>query len=269
MAGCYEPKEGCLDIAGTNFDASADDPCNDCCLFPKLTLVVQHEITLPTLPDTLFPFKYKTPYPSPFDPTHYFQFERSRYLISDLKLVRSNGEAVEILDTIELEAPTGALRTVRNSFAKIDRDIFTASTVGTMITKGAFTSIAFTLGLEGPLQQTNPSSVPANHPLSTTSDTLIYKTGFGYVPNLLILKKDTLPETQPLELRLTETTNVSLPLEKPFEVLEGFNLKLALKVDYAAWMEGIDLKNDSAETIREKIVENLPKAFSVSNITLE
>ncbi|HMV23421.1 MAG TPA: hypothetical protein PKA71_03780, partial [Saprospiraceae bacterium] len=40
FTACYQPKEGCLDINATNFDATADEEC--CCQYPVLQLKFKH-----------------------------------------------------------------------------------------------------------------------------------------------------------------------------------------------------------------------------------
>ena len=44
LTACFEPQEGCTDIAATNFDASADENCTDCCTYPKLQLLMYLEL---------------------------------------------------------------------------------------------------------------------------------------------------------------------------------------------------------------------------------
>ena len=270
LAGCFQPKEGCLDVRAANYDVSADDPCTDnCCKYPTLSVTLQHRIVLPTEPDTAYTIRYDSIYPAPFDTAHYFSFERSRYFLSNFRLVRENGEEVGVSDSVELETISGVPFTVRNSFAKADRDIFQASSVGVILSKGTFTKIKFTLGLNDPLPQTDPQSVPTGHPLSIANDTLIYEEGTGYIPNRLVFRRDTVTGTDSLNFRFLTPKEVTLPLSEPFVLERGFNIKLTLFVNYMAWFEGVDLANDSPATMQTKIDSNLTKAFSVTEIKME
>ena len=269
LAACYQPKEGCLNIQAANYDVSADDACADCCEFPKLTVVLLHQVVLPTLPDTFFTFKYKTKYPSPFDTTHYFEVQRSRYFLTGFRLVRENGDEVGIRDSITLEAPAGVPLTVENNFAKADRDIFQPGVINQIITSGPFRQVKFTLGLNPLLIQTDPKSIVKGHPLSTASDTLIYEEGTGYIPNQLIFCQDTFPGTDSLVFRFTTPQEVLLDLPQPFELDRGFDVKITLRINYIAWFEGIDLQNDTPLTIEQKLEDNLIRAFSVGEIKME
>ena len=269
LAGCYQPKEGCLDIRAKNYDVSADDPCPTCCTYPQLTIAFQHQVILTTQPDTFFSFRYNTAYPSPFDTSHYFDILRSRYFLSNFRLIRENGEAAGISDSIQIEVPEGVPVTVENNFTKVDRDIFQPSVIGKILANGSFRQIRFTLGLAESLLQTNPKSVPANHPLSIVSDTIIYKNGTGYIPNTLIFNPDTVSTATPLTFRFFEPKEITLDLPQPFELDKGFSVKLTLKINYMAWFEGIDLQNDSPLTMQDKLTNNLAKAFAVSGIVME
>jgi hypothetical protein len=265
-AGCYQPKEGCLDIGAVNYDVSADDPCPDCCKYPQLSITFQHQVLLP---DTTLTFKYNTSYPTPFDGSHYFSIERSRFFVSNFRLVNDKGAAFGSSDSIQLEAPAGTALTVENNFAKVDRDIFQPNVIGKFLAQGNFNQLRFTVGLESPLQQTNPETIPGNHALSTTSDTIMYKKGTGYIPNLLVLNRDTLPDTTPWTLWLTDPKEISLDLPKPFQLDRGFNVKITLRINYLGWFEGIDFQNDSPLTIQQKITSNLPYTFFVESIKME
>ncbi len=267
--GCYEPKEGCLNLEAVNYDASADNPCVDCCQMPTLSLSFSHQALLPTQTDTTINFKYDSLYPSPFDKLHYFQITRSRFFVSKLHLVKVDGTEVGVQDSLELEAPTGNTITEEDNFALVDRDIFQATTIGTVITQGNFERVRFTLGLTPPLGETVPASVPSKHALDVAADTLMYAEDTGYLSHLLIFKRDTLTSTAPIKLKITQPVAIELPLPQSIEVLRGFNLSLKLKINYLAWFEGIDLTNDAQQTIEQKLKENLPNAFSVTEIKME
>jgi len=265
---CYEPKEGCLDLDAVNYDANADNPCADCCQMPTLSVSFSHQALLPTQTDTAINFKYDSLYPSPFDELHYFQITRSRFFISGLHLVKEDGTEVGVQDSIELEAPAGDTITVEDNFALVDRDIFQAATLGAIVTHGSFDRVRFTLGLSGTLRQTNPESVPAKHALNVATDTLMYAEGTGYLSHLLIFKRDTLSTTAPIELKITEPATIELPLPETIGVSRGFNISLKLKINYLAWFEDIDLVNDSEQTIEMKLKENLPNAFTVTEVKM-
>ncbi len=269
LSACYQPKEGCLDLTSTTYDVSADEPCADCCEYPGLSLTVFHQVALPVDPDTFIGFKYNFPYPSPLDTSHLFEVSRSRFFITYLEFVREDGTSVGVEDTISLLLQNDSSVTVTNSFAKVDRDIFSANHLGTIRSEGVFTKLKFNLGLPENLLQVEPDSLPTSHPLNPKSDSLIYEEGFGYIPNLLIFSRDTFPDTMPITLKFQEKIEILLPLPQPFTIEPGFDIELAIRVNYLAWFAGIDLQNDSPETIRQKVIENMPSGFSVLSVLLK
>ncbi len=267
LFGCYEPTEGCLNIDAVNYDVTADDPCSGCCTFPGLSLRVQHVIRLP---DDTVSFQYGRLYPSEVNSLDSFVVDRARYFISDLKLVKDNNEAVGVIDSLLLGFANGDSATVEDNFAKLDRDIFQSRKIGTVLTEGVVEEVTFTFGLdEFLLQNEITSTIPVGHPLNTSSDSLIFEEGTGYIPNLLIVRRDTFSSTDSLVFRFFEPVQISLPLETPFVVEKGFDISLTLKVDYLDWFKGVDFEVDDFQAMEEKIRNNLGNVFQVVGIKLE
>lgn len=42
LSSCYTRNEACLDTIATNYDVTADDDCDACCIYPTLSLNVSH-----------------------------------------------------------------------------------------------------------------------------------------------------------------------------------------------------------------------------------
>ncbi len=268
LAGCYEPKEGCLDFEATNYDVEADDPCPDCCTYPTLSVQFQHYVSLSTSPDTSFAMKYATRYPSPMDTNHLFYIDRGRFFISDFKLVRSNGEEVTISDSIWLPLLGGDSVYVQNNFSKHDRDIFQAANLGELRTGGDFTGVNFTLGLSPIVRQVWVDTLKTTA-LAVENDTLSYNATVGIMPVHLIIRRDTLPDTTPLDLVFTQERQISLPFEQTVLVEKGFKIKVTLRLDYMVLFKDIDFQNDSDADIWTKIDSQLPNAFSAVSLKLE
>ena len=113
------------------------------------------------------------------------------------------------------------------------------------------------------------SGLPDGHPLDTSTDSLIYEEGIGYTSNLLIVRKDTMPTTDSLVFRYFEPISIRLPFEEPLAVKRGFDIKLILQANYLEYFIGVDFQNDSFQTMKEKISNNLVNVFSVTEIKLE
>ncbi|MBI1227263.1 MAG: hypothetical protein GC192_18670 [Bacteroidetes bacterium] len=270
LVGCYEPKSGCLDLDATNYDASADDQCPTCCKYPKLSLQVQHYVTPPSMPDTSYSMKYATKYQSTFDTNDFFFIDRGRFFISDVKLVRTTGEEVGVMDSVWLPTKTADSIFLENNFSKHDRDIFQAATLGTVRTVGMFSRVKFTLGLPQIVLDTVPiDSVKTGNALAVKNDTLSYDSLTGIIPNHLIFRPDTLDDTVPIDFRFYVPKQLSLDFAQPVSVERGFNIKLVIRLDYTALFRDVDFKHDTPDMMRTKIDSQLTNGFSVVSIKLE
>lgn len=271
QTACYEPQEGCLDIEATNYDVTSDDACADCCAYPTLKVGALHRVDFSFPTDTSLLFLYDTLYPNyAAEMVDSFVIDRIRFFISDIRLVKDSGEEIGVVDTLELEVASGEKITVEDSFVKLDRDIFATRTVGTILTSGTFKGVKFKIGLDEPLLETNPGSVPSGHPLSIEDDVLNYDTLEGkYIPNLLIYRQDTV-SADSLFVEIIEPDTLTLFFDAPVELDRGFSLSLVLKVDYMAWFDGVDVsKNPLGIDVSTAIRQNLRNAFSVNSIEVE
>lgn len=268
-SGCYEPTEGCLSINAVNYNVSADDACGDCCTFPSLTLSMQH-IAKSSTDSTAFRYGVFYKDPIKVNSLDSFLVDRARFFISNLQLISENDEVVTVIDTLRLGFSDGTSMTIPDNFAKLDRDIFQARKVGTILSQATIKEVQFTVGLEEFLREREIiSGLPSGHPLLTDNDSLIYETGIGYTSNLLIVRKDTMPTTDSLIFRYFEPQVIQLPLAAPFTIKRGFNVKLTLRANYLEYFAGVDFQNDSFQTMQEKISNNLVNVFSVTEIKVE
>lgn len=270
LAGCYEPKSGCLDLEATNYDASADDLCPKCCTYPKLFLKIQHSISNPIKPDSLFGVKYATHYQSLLDSNDFFILDRERFFVSDLKLVRDDGAEIGVLDSVWLPTKTMDSIHVENNFTKQDRDIFQETGVGTIRTVGNFTGVKFALGVpQNILDKVQIDSIATKTALAVKADTLSFDSLTGIIPNRLIFRPDTLESTLPVDFRFYEPRQISLAFPQPVLIERGFNIKLELGLNYSVLFQDIDFKNDTPDIMRAKIDNQLTNAFYIVSIKLD
>ncbi len=269
LYSCASKKDGCLDINATNFDVSADQSCGDCCTYPTLKLTFSHKIVPAVNPDSTANFKYNTAYQIPFDTSEVFDIERIRFHVSNFKLIDLQGNKIGVLDTIQLENDFGPF-TVEDNFAKVDRDIFTASSIGTFIGGGQYVGAEFEIGLDSEIQNAKPASTPSNHPLNINNDSLLYDSIQNtYLTSLIILNRDTLSSTDSTEIKLYESVSIPINFGLPVTIYEGFNLNIQIQIDYLKWFENIDIQLANIEEIELQILENLPNAFEIMEIKLE
>ncbi|RMG77329.1 MAG: hypothetical protein D6714_19960, partial [Bacteroidetes bacterium] len=263
MAGCSEPREGCLDVRAVNFDVRADNACPDCCVFPTLKLTFIHQYIPPSNPDTILTFKYGVPYESPLNPDHLFSVDRFRFYISNVKFTDLQGNVVGVEDSLELQTTSGQTFQTENNFALVDRSIFASATLQNFIAPGQFVRIGFDIGLSDEIRQTDPASVPDGHPLSLASDSLMYDPASGYLSGLLALNRDTISGLDSTVVAGFEPTRFEQVLLPSVTFLEGVNVEVRIQILYNKIFENIDVRTDTEADIRSHLTQNFPNAFRI------
>jgi hypothetical protein len=257
---CFEPKEGCLDIAATNFEAAADNPCPDCCTYPQLGIeVIQRYDTLT--------FLENRNYPSPNG--QWFRLNSAAFYLSDFQLFQS-GTPLQVSDTVQLQAfaatgPDTVKETLTDDILLVRRTPVQYN-VGEFRPDGSFESLQWRLGLPEAAQRVIPRLAPSNHPLRLQSDNLWKGRDTGFVFLRLVLARDTLPGTQPDTLSFTKADlpNALFTGNGPFQHAIGYNFNLKLTVDYKRMLEGINWATGSISAWKSQITDNLPAAFILS-----
>lgn len=273
LAGCYEPKDGCLDIYATNFDLDGDRPCSDeCCEYPELRLTLQHKWVYPTaaytlnLGDTLYPDAGG----------RLFRLNEISFFLSEFKITFSDGKTLQVSDSLEVEKFAADLS---REPAVIKDDILLISppgsanlVVGNFRGSGTIQSVSFTLGLSDLANRVDPVSAPDGHPLQDTAQFI--DPGLGYFSNKISLFRTAAStDTIPLLLNMAGTDTrieVSLPVMAAPVLEPGFNLRITLQIDYSRWFAQIqDIRNDLPEILIQKIVNGLTQSFEIKAIVME
>lgn len=269
LPACFEPVEGCLDVSAVNYQVDADEPCPDCCAYPQIKLDVLHKIVLP---DTALNLEYDTEYRD--GAGNPFQISRIEFYLSDLQLIRPNGDSAGVIDTLLLpfESPDGAVELVevKDHFALLDPGDFAQQQLGRIQAEGLFASLRFTLGVAGLANLIPPAAYPEEHPLAEPALYVDAETG-RLLSRLQLYRIEGAADTLRTDIRIAASPRfLALPLEPPaFQLDPGFSPRIRLQVDYLTWFDGVDLAADSEEQIASKIVINMTDSFSVINVTEE
>jgi hypothetical protein len=259
LSACYDPQEGCRDIAATNFDASADKDC-DCCVYPKLQIgVVQHYDALTYLENG----KYTA------SDGHRFILKNVSFYLSDFQFLQ-NGNPVFVSDTIGLYTlPLTGNDTMRQVFTDdfvLVRRAPVINEAGTFRNDGDFEQIQFRIGLDDLAERVVPSRAPAGHPLRTQSDSLWHGRSEGYVFLQVIVVRDTMEGTKPdtISLKKADLPNAVFTANGTFRHETGYNFNIILDVDHKILLDGIDWTTGDISAWKSRIASNLPGALSVS-----
>lgn len=257
LSACYEPKQGCLDIEATNFDAAADKNC--CCEYPKLVMVVSQRFNDKTWsPDSLYESA----------PGHLIRLRNTAFYFSEFNMVAANGETVVVPDTATLAVfgpnPGDTLFSLfRNDFQLVRRTQV-AYPVGGFRQPGLFLSASARLGLSEEANKVVPSKAPSGHPLRPQSEELWAGRDTGFVFLQLVVSRDTAAATVPDTLSFTrfDFDNLVIGSGGNFVHTSGYDFQMLLVVDYGAMLQGVDFQNTGPAAWKAQIVANLPTAFS-------
>jgi hypothetical protein len=266
--GCYEEKEGCLDVRATNFSFEADIPCPDCCEFPSLTVDIEHSAVLP---DDTIRFRYDSLYYVSDFPDVLVSFQRIKYYISDFALVNSNGGQLTVTDSINFKVPDGTgdstiIRSADN-FILVDRDIPSDYELGRILGDGAFDHIQFKVGIDPALQSADPNLLPGGHPMRIQSDSLNWSEDLGYISNKIVFFREPGQNPDSTLLNILEPVEVTIPIGKPVLISPGFDISVSLEVDYLSWFQGLNLQTATEEEIITNIANHLSNSFSLLEVT--
>ena len=256
ITSCYEPKEGCLDVDATNFDVAADIACPDnCCVYPLLKLSIAHKAG-----DAFLSFDsiYTT------NKTNRIRIKDVRFYMTQVHLISSSGASIGLRDSIELSvrnAGVDELITVEDNFKIISRES-SSYTFGEIRASGELKEIQFLVGVPIEVNSANPLSVAEGHPLAIQTDTMHWDQNAGYIFNKISFQPDTSSsELKKIEIgSIANLVAVKLPITKT--IRKGFDIKIAIEIDYLEWFKGIDFAASDLE-IRRIIIQNTPNAFTI------
>jgi hypothetical protein len=267
LAGCYEPKEGCLDISAANFAPDADVACpDDCCVYPSLRLRFLHQSVYA---DTTFNFQLRdSVYTDPAGSR--YRVLDTRFFLSDVRLVRADGSEIPLSNRIEVQVfrPGGNLETdsITNDILLVSPALITLNNVGTLRAAGTFTALRFRIGLDDVAATVDPESLPAGHPMRPGASGMEWNMSEGFVfqqarfvteaaPNDTITVTARMPaQRQEIEL----PANVNLP--------EGYHLEMDIRLDYLGWLRDISPATQTPETLLQKWSGRSSLAFQVMSI---
>ncbi len=267
LAGCYEPKEGCLDISAANFAPDADVACPDgCCVYPSLRLRFLHQSVYA---DTAVNFQLRDSIYKDLAGNGYRVLD-TRFFLSDVRLVKADGSETPLSNRIEVQVFTsgGSLQkdSITNDILLVSPALIGINSVGAFRKGGRFAALRFRIGLNDVAAKVDPESLPSGHPMRPAASGMDWNMNEGFV----FQQARFLPETAPND---TLRVAARLPaqrqeLELPFDVSvpEGYHLELDIRIDYLSWLRDISPSTQTPETLLQKWTDRSAASFEVVGV---
>ncbi len=255
LSACFQPREGCLDIAAVNFNAAADKDC--CCRYPNLI------VTTDQVYDTLL-FRRDSLYLGAGG--HLFRIKSMVFYLSEFEVSKA-AEVFQIGDLIDLKTygPSGIdtiTKTFIDDFTLLRRSPL-ENTVGTFREDGYFDKIKFRLGLPLEAESVIPTLAPTSHPLRPQAENLA-QNGFVFLQAIVV--RDSMAASTPdtLNFRRADLGDFFIEGNGNFRHQTGYNFPITLKADWAKLFQGVIWTTHDIPAWKSQIVVNLPSVFSVS-----
>lgn len=256
FSACKEPIEGCQDVAAENYSVAADNPCEDCCTYPTISLEISHRFqdSLRFSYDSIYYFEGNTP----------SRFEQVIFYCANFKLIGEN-DTLEVVDTMTFDIIGAGTELFKDDFVLIERNLGSQYTVGEIREAGTFTKISFDVGLRDNAEIINAETVAEDHPLYLTEDTLwTYPNGYVFNHIMMIPDTNTIDgDTLILDIK-GQTRLQTIELDYELSIDRGFSATIPLKIDYYQWFMGINFATMNSEDIMTEIVNQTPNAFSIA-----
>ena len=245
FTACYQPKEGCLDINATNFDATADEEC--CCQYPVLQLKFKHFASGNefSASDTILN-----------DFGQQFRIPSFAFYFSDFEFTGTSGNKVQVSDTIRLPAPFDSI-VLKKDIALV-RAITSNALLGRFIQEESFTKLYFQVGVPSAADGAVLSKIPSTSELSAQPDNL-YDATKAYVSVKYVFSTGIEQGSSERFIRIFQDIPFSFNIDLP--LIRANNTCVTIVIDHAAVFHNVDVKNDNDETIKNKLVNNLQSAI--------
>lgn len=243
---CYSPEEGCTDPESTNYNITADDLCEDCCVYPELDMSIFHE-QLDTTFDLLDTITN--------DLGQSISLVDFVYLLSDFE-VETLEVTAKIRERITLTVGEGT-ESVIDDVIRVDRDGFTFN-LGTIIFDGNTEFLSFKVGLTDVLNENRFASEMEDHALTNDPDSLFQSDSGTYVFQRLKV-------AQGVDFLDTVIYDIDTAVDVKFSLLfisnRGEDKTIIIEAQYDQWFTGVDFTSMSKEEIEAKIAENSAVIF--------
>lgn len=243
LSACYDRKEGCLEVQAANYDTFADDPCDDCCTYPSLSLAVSHQWGEEAIrwKDTLITDMGDS------------------IIILGQKLYLSNfdlGDDVQMNDSITFSVTDGDEVTMVDDIVLLNDNAVSIG-VTSFIYEGDVDDFSFLLGVDDVLDDVVLTDEQVSSPLGASN--AIVKEGKYSTLRLTCVRGVGLKDTVSYDVQ--EDFSKTITLDSPAFVERGQSVSVSIRFDYSALVSKVPFSSGDQQEIEAQLTTNLVGAI--------
>lgn len=246
--GCYEPRVGCLDLVATNYDASADEMCDDCCSYPSLKIGVKHswEDRVFVLKDTFVNNLGDS-----------FIVVSQNFFLGGIELGNASGGAIPLINKNTYYWNDGSSKEIATNFELVSGTL-SEVTINKFRDETSISYLKFGPGPDASYNGVDTLRLPSGSDLAISAGMRTKNNAYlCYKAKILAGSglKDTLDIAFEGVWRFQKNFEPQLPLSP------GKDLKTEIKISYDQWFKDVAFDDKNPIDIGNVMKNNTPQAF--------
>ncbi len=266
LSSCYEDREACLDSYATNYDLSADIPCEDCCKYPSIKVSFYNryidnieEDTSRLVLDKLYTNESNQEY----------LIQSFDFYIRNVHLKTKSGKEILVTNQMKLPTTSGNIIEVEDNIKLINFNDKAALNVncihtnlGTSIYDEDITGIKFNIGLQDLSSKISMTDLDTTHFLYTTGKSMYDDTKARYHNAKITYTLDTMEDTQIKKFFVDKDIPINIDYNNDSNFILGKDINFTIIIDHNIIFKDFDFENNSPEQLSQKWSKNIVEAIT-------
>ena len=249
LSSCYTRNEACLDTIATNYDVTADDDCDACCIYPTMSLNVSHMAG-----DSVFsPQKMYTN-----DLGQNYQLLDVRFYLSAFDLYQSDkgAQKTQIIASIYNSDKT----VIIPDDMKICRIADNTINIGSVKTYGRMDSLVFNIGLNDKITKNEFVDLPTSHVLLNNNKLKDENNNLAFASVRYVKFK---PQKDTLNIFFRDLdVHSKIKIDSIITTSKGDHVRYTIKTDYLKLFNNVNL-DSSLAVIEKQVSRNFERIIVV------
>jgi hypothetical protein len=246
LASCYTNVEGCTDPQAENYGFTADIPCDDCCVYPKFKLIINHKWGKDFFQNG----------------KEYINAVGSRFLISEHKLFLG---AIQMRDSVGKPIENRSLKEflIKNQTLSLAVNYCLINNTLLDCDAGRIRYLGKISGLD--LQVGTEDSFDSLDSLTASTDGSLSRNERMYSSSKyasFYMRSQVVGQTNISQLFLFDDVSIKLPLTNVLINQQGKDAEVNITLDYQKLFANINFTLDTDAQKRQKLIQAFPSSIS-------